>query len=138
MAFSFPGNTSGLGQLSVRIGIAVFLIFHSVTRLAGSESMWKGVGKVLGFADTGLETATMGLIMLILELLGGASLVSGYLFRVGSVCMAVVFGLYTYHYYFVVNQTILPLYSFGFVLVCLGLALTGPGVYIISFKSSGK
>lgn len=138
MAFSFPGNKSGLGLLSVRMGIAVFLIFHSVTRLAGNESMWKGVGKTVDAIDTGLETTTIGLIILILELLGGASIVSGYLFRIGSVLMAVVFGLYTYYYYFVQDLTILPLYSFGFVMVCLGLALTGPGTYIISFTSTGK
>jgi uncharacterized membrane protein YphA (DoxX/SURF4 family) len=138
MAFSFPGNKSGVGLLFMRIGIAAFLIFHSVTRLAGSESMWEGVGKTLDFLDTGLETATMGLILLIFELLGGASIISGYVFRIGSVCMAIVFGLYTYHYYFVASHVILPLYSFGFVLFCLGLAFTGPGAYIISFTSTGK
>lgn len=138
MAFSFPGNKSGAGLLFMRIGIAAFLIFHSVTRLAGSESMWKGVGKTLNSIDTGLETTTMGLIILILELLGGASIISGFLFRIGSVCMALVFGLYTYHYYFVANHTILPLYSFGFLMICIGLALTGPGAYIISFTSTGE
>ena len=138
MAFSFPGNKSGLGLLFMRLGVAVFLIFHSVTRLAGSESMWKGVGKTIDAIDTGLETSTMGLIILVVELVGGASIVSGYLFRVGSVFTAVVFGLYTYYYYFVADHTILPLYSFGFVMLCLGFAFTGPGAYIISFTSTGK
>jgi len=138
MAFNFPGNKSGAGLLFMRIGIAAFLIFHSVTRLAGSESMWKGVGKILNFMDTGLETKVIGMIILILELFGGVSIVSGYFFRIGAVCMAIIFGLFTYHYYFVVNHSILPLYSFGFLMLCLGLALTGPGAYIISFTSTGE
>ncbi|MBW2220632.1 MAG: DoxX family membrane protein [Deltaproteobacteria bacterium] len=135
MAFNFSGDKTGVGLLFMRIGIAVFLIFHSVTRLAGSASTWKSIGKMMNFVDTGMEVKTVGLIILIFELIGGVGIASGYFFRIVSACMAAVFGLYTYHYYFVAGHTILPLYSFGFLMLCLGLALTGPGAYIIMFKS---
>jgi len=138
MAFNFSGDKTGMGLLFMRIGVAVFLIFHSVTRLAGSVSTWKNVGKMINFIDTGMDVKTIGLVVLIFELTGGAIIASGYIFRIGSACMTAVFGLYTYHYYFVAGHTILPLYSFGFFMLCLGLALTGPGAYIISLKSTGK
>ena len=135
MALNFSGDKTGVGLLFMRIGVAVFLIFHSVTRLAGSASTWKSIGKMMNFIDTGMEVKTIGLIILIFELAGGACIASGYFSRIGSACMTAVFGLYTYHYYFVAGHTILPLYSFGFLMLCLGLALTGPGAYIITFKS---
>jgi uncharacterized membrane protein YphA (DoxX/SURF4 family) len=138
MGFKLPGDKAGLGLLFIRIGVAVFLIFHSVTRLAGNASLWKSVGKMTDFINTGMEIKTIGLVILLVELAGGAIIACGFLFRVGSIFMAALFGLYTYHYYFVAGHTILPLYSFGFFMSCLGLALTGPGAYIISFKSPGK
>lgn len=137
MAFTFSGNKTGVGLLLMRTGMVVFLIYHSVTRLAGSESMWKGVGKTMSDIDTGLEASTIGLIILILELIGGIGVASGYFFRIASLMAAAVFGLYTY-YYFIAGHSMLPLYAFGFFMLSLGLAFTGPGDYVISLKSTGK
>jgi uncharacterized membrane protein YphA (DoxX/SURF4 family) len=138
MSFKFSGDKTGVGLLFMRAGVALFLIYYSVTRLAGNDSTWESVGKILDFIDTDIEVKTMGLAFLIFELVGGISIASGYFFRIGSACMTAVFGLYVYHYYFVAGHTILPLYSFGFLMLCLGLAFTGPGAYIISFQSTGK
>ena len=125
------------GLLLVRCGLAATLLFYALPRLLDGSSAWSAVGKDMRFLHADVSYAIVGLIVLLIEALGSVGLVTGFMFRLSSVGLACVYGLYFYNYINVGYKT-LPLYAGALACVCLGLFLTGPGRFAVAVKIERK
>ncbi|MBW1813173.1 MAG: DoxX family membrane protein, partial [Deltaproteobacteria bacterium] len=81
MLFNQQERRISFGLLIMRLGLAAVLFIHAVPKLINGAASWSIVGKNLSFMNTGLPLEVLGLILLILETLGGICLISGYFFR---------------------------------------------------------
>lgn len=125
------------GILFMRIGFAASLFLHALPRLFGSASYWEATGKTMSFIKLDFPVKWMGFSILLLEIIVGFGLVSGYFFRTLCLLASLVYGLNLFHYY-QAGYTVLPMYALAILIACIGLCLTGPGSYIIAFTQKGK
>ncbi len=125
------------GLLIMRLGLAAALLVHSLPKLIGGASAWKGMGTMLSFINVGLPPTLLGLIILIVEASGAVSLIFGYFFRIACIVLFILFGLYFFNY-FSINYKTLMLWSIGIASVFLGLIFVGPGRYALAVRLEKK
>ena len=137
MLFNQQERRISFGLLIMRLGLAAVLLIHAVPKLINGAAFWSIAGKNLSFMNTGLPLEVLGLILLILETLGGICLISGYFFRSTNIIMTVIYILYSLNYFNAGYKTLL-LYAVGFIAVFFGLIYIGPGRYAVSVKIEKK
>ena len=125
------------GLLIIRVGLTAVLLIHCLPPLFAGAGAWQRIGTPLAFINIGLPPTLLGLVVLLLEALGGISLVFGYFFRIACVILSVLFGLYFFNYFRIGYHTLM-LWSLGLATVFLGLLYTGPGRYSIAVKLEKK
>ena len=79
----------------------------------------------------------VGLVILAVEILAAVGLLTGYLFRVCALFLAVVYSLYFFNFIHIGYKT-LPLYAGALACVCLGLLFSGPGRFAVAVKIETK
>ena len=137
MVFGSQDRQSNFGLLIIRLGLAAVLLVHCLPKLFDGPHSWQSVGTTLAFINIGVSATILGFIMLLLEALGGVSLMFGYFFRVACIILTVLFGLYFFNYFSIGYQTLM-LWSAGLAAVFLGLFYVGPGRYSIAVKLQKK
>ena len=125
------------GLLIVRLGIAVPLLIYAIPRLIDGARSWVQVGKDIRFLQADFPVQVMGLIILLVETLGAAGLLTGYLFRICAAFLSLVYSLYFFNFIDVGYRT-LPLYAGALACVCIGLLFTGPGRFAVAVKIERK
>ena len=125
------------GLLLMRCGLAATLLYYALPRLLAGSPAWVAVGKDMRFLHADVSYTIVGLVVLLVEGLASLGLVTGFLFRICSVSLAAVYGLYFFNYINVGYKT-LPLYAAALALVCLGLFMTGPGRFAVAVKIEKK
>lgn len=137
MLFNQQERRISFGLLTIRLGLAAVLLIHSLPKLIDGAATWSIVGKNISFINSGLPLEVLGLILLILEILSGMCLISGYFFRSANTIMMIVYILFSVNYFNAGYKSLL-LYAVGFVAVFLGLIFIGPGRYAVSVKIEKK
>jgi putative oxidoreductase len=135
--FGSQDRQSNFGLLIMRLGLAAVLLIHSLPKLFAGSPSWQSVGTTLAFINVGVPAAILGFSMLLLEALGGVSLMFGYFFRIACIILFVIFGLYFFNYFSIGYQTLM-LWSAGLAAVFFGLIYVGPGRYTIAVKLEKK
>ena len=135
--FTSQDRQTNFGLLIMRLGLAAVLLIHCLPKLFAGSQIWQSVGTTLAFINVGLPAAILGFIMLLLEALGGVSLMFGYFFRIACIILFVIFGLYFFNYFSIGYQTLM-LWSAGLAAVFFGLIYVGPGSYSIAVKLEKK
>ncbi|NNG01907.1 MAG: DoxX family protein [Desulfobacteraceae bacterium] len=135
--FTADDKRLNLGLLIVRLGLSVPLLIQALPRLIAGKSGWVGMGQSLGLPAMGLSMQILGLIVLVIQVLSSASLITGYFFRLAVILLAAVYSLYFFKFVGVGYQ-ILPLYVVTHISLCIGLLLTGPGRYVVAVKIEKK
>jgi uncharacterized membrane protein YphA (DoxX/SURF4 family) len=125
------------GLLIIRCGLAATLLFYALPRLLDGSAAWSAVGKDMRFLHADISCAIVGMIVLLIKVLAGAGLVTGFLFRLSSIGLACIYGLYFFNFINAGYKT-LPLYAAGLACVCLGLFMIGPGRYAVAVKIEKK
>lgn len=125
------------GLLIMRLGLAATLMFYAVPRLIDGAGAWTAVGRDMRFLHADFSAQVVGLILLVVEVLAGLGMLSGYLFRLSSGLLAAVYSLYFFNYINVGYKT-LPLYAGALACICLGLLFTGAGQFAVSVKIEKK
>jgi uncharacterized membrane protein YphA (DoxX/SURF4 family) len=126
-----------IGLLIMRLGLAASLMFYSVPRLLNGAGAWTAVGKDLRFLQAHFSAQVVGLILLLVELLAGLGMLTGYLFRISCGLLVAVYSLYFFNYIHVGYKT-LPLYAGTLACFALGLLLTGAGRFAVSVRIEKK
>jgi putative oxidoreductase len=137
MLFNSQERKISFGLLLMRIGLAAMLLIHALPKLIGGSPQWAQFGNTLNYLQLGLPLKVIGLTALIVESVGGLSLLSGYLFRTCCTILAVLFCFYCLNY-FKINYRTLTLFSLGLTTVFLGFINTGPGRYAVAVKLEKK
>ena len=135
--FNSQDRQTNSGLLIMRLGLAAVLLIHSLPKLVAGSPSWQSVGTTLGFINLGVPQTVLGLVMLLLEALGAASLMVGYFFRISCIVLFIIFGLYFFNYFRIGYQTLM-LWSAGLAAVFFGLIYVGPGRYSIAVKLEKK
>jgi putative oxidoreductase len=134
---SVGGKTSGvdLGLLVIRLGIGgLFAGFFGLHKVMGGPDQWAALGKNMGLLGIQFLPTFWGAIAAFSELLGGALLVLGLLFRPGCLLLCGVMIVATVHNFDAgkgmmgASASIIP------GVAVLGLLLAGPGRF--SLKSA--
>ena len=125
------------GLLLMRLGIAASLLFYNVPRLLGGARMWIQAGKDLRFLPGEFPFQVAGLILLLIQTLASLGMITGGLFRISTISLALVYGLYFVNFIAVGYKT-LPLYAAALACVCIGLMITGPGRFAVAVKIEKK
>ena len=125
------------GLLIMRLGIAATLMVYAVPRLLDGAGAWTAVGKDMRFLQADFSAQVVGLIVLVVEVVAGLGMLTGYLFRISSGLLAAVYSLYFFNYINVGYKT-LPLYAGALACICLGLLFTGAGQFAVSVKIEKK
>jgi uncharacterized membrane protein YphA (DoxX/SURF4 family) len=125
------------GLLLIRCGLAATLLFYALPRLLDGSAAWAAVGKDMRFLHADVSYAIVGVIVLLIKVLASVGLVTGFLFRLSSIALACVYGLYFFNFINVGYKT-LPLYAAALACVCLGLFMTGPGRFAVAVKIEKK
>jgi uncharacterized membrane protein YphA (DoxX/SURF4 family) len=125
------------GLLIVRCGLAATLLFYALPRLLDGSAAWSAVGEDMRFLHAHASYAIVGLIVLLVKVLASVGLVTGFLFRLSSIGLACVYGLYFFNFFHVGYKT-LPLYTAALAFVCLGLVMIGPGRFAVAVKIEKK
>ena len=131
------GRKLNTGLLIMRLGIAATLMIYAIPRLMGGAGAWIAVGKDMRFLHADFSTQVVGFIILLIDVLAGLGLVTGYLFRLSCGLLAAVYSLYFFNYINVGYKT-LPLYAGALACICLGLLCTGAGQFAVSLKIEKK
>ena len=137
MGLTSENRQINFGLLIMRVGLTAVLLVHCLPALFAGTAAWQRVGTPLGFINFGVSPAFLGATVLLLETLGGLSLVFGYFFRIACIILTVLFGLYFFNYFRVGYHTLM-LWSIGLAAVFFGLIYTGPGRYTIAVKLEKK
>ena len=125
------------GLLMMRLGLAATLMFYAVPRLLGGAGAWTAVGKDMRFLNADFSAQVVGLIILLVGVLAGLGMLTGYLFRISSILLAAVYSLYFFNFINVGYKT-LPLYAGALACISLGLLFTGAGRFAVSVKIEKK
>lgn len=125
------------GLLIARCGLAATLLFYALPRLFDGSRAWSAVGRDMRFVQAGMSYAAVGLIVLLVEALSSLGLITGFMFRLSTISLAALYGLYFLNYINVGYKT-LPLYAAALACVCVGLFMTGPGRFAVAVKIEKK
>ena len=128
---------SNLGLLLIRLGIAATLLVHALPKLLGGTPMWIQVGKDLQFIPADFPSQIVGLVLLVIQVLGSAGLITGGLFRISTALLSLVYGLHFMNFISIGYKT-LPLYAAALACACIGLMITGPGRFAVAVKIEKK
>jgi uncharacterized membrane protein YphA (DoxX/SURF4 family) len=125
------------GLLLIRLGLAASQLIYAIPRLIDGTRAWSAVGKEMRFLHADLSAQVVGGAILIIEALASLGLITGYIFRLSTLLLAGVYGLYFFNF---INEgyKTLPLYAGALACVCIGLMLSGPGRFAVSVKIESK
>jgi len=125
------------GLLIIRLGLAASLLVFALPRLLRGAPAWAPMGKEIPFFSAAFPDAGVGLMVLLIQSLAGAGLLTGYFFRVSTALLASFYALYFLNFINSGYKT-LPLYAGALACVCIGLFLSGPGRYAVALKIESK
>ncbi len=128
---------SNLGLLLIRLGLATTLLVYALPKLLGGSAMWIQVGNDLRWLRADFPAQIVGLSVLIIQVAGSLGLITGGLFRISTVLLALVYGLHFLDFISIGYKT-LPLYAAALACVCIGLMITGPGRFAVAVKIEKK
>jgi uncharacterized membrane protein YphA (DoxX/SURF4 family) len=137
MLFNSQERKISFGLLMMRIGLAAALLIHSLPKLISGSAQWISYGNTLNYLQIGLPVKALGLTALLVESVGGLSLLSGYLFRTCCAFLAVLFCFYCFNYFSIGYRTLM-LFSIALAAVFIGFLNTGPGRYAVAVKLEKK
>lgn len=137
MFFDSHERKFSFGLLIMRVGLAAVLLIHSLPKLFGGSLMWKTVGTSFSYINFGLPVEIFGFSLLLLEGLGGISLLCGYLFKTFCILMLILFISFEYNY-LKIGYHNMAIFILGLISVFLGFLNTGPGRYAIAVKLEKK
>jgi putative oxidoreductase len=137
LMFGSQDRKLSFGLLIMRFGLAAVLLVYSLPKLIGGTGAWQSVGILISFIDIGVSPAYVGGIILLIEMLGAVSLLSGYFFRIACAILFLLFGLY-FFYYLSTGYETLMLWAAGLAVVFWGLVYMGPGRYAFAVKLKNK
>ena len=126
-----------LGLLIMRVGAALSQLVYALPRLIDGTGAWISVGREIRFLQADFSVQVVGLVILAVEILAAVGLLTGYLFRVCALFLAVVYALYFFNFIHIGYKT-LPLYAGALACVCLGLLFSGPGRFAVAVKIETK
>ena len=132
--FNSQERKVSFGLLVMRIGLAAMLLAYTVPKLIGGSHQWAKFGAL--FNHVPLEF--LGLATLILQAVGAVSLLTGFLFRTSSIVLTILYGFLSLNYFNQPGYHTLTLFSFGYAVIFISLANTGPGRYAVSLKLEKK
>jgi putative oxidoreductase len=138
MGFSSSNDRgTSFGILIIRLGLAIVLLLYSVPLLLKGVSGWVTAGTPLHFIRLGIPPKIFGLVVLLIESLGGICLITGYLFRVATALLLIIHGLFLFRY-FSAGLTPMTLYHIVLFFSFLGLLYSGTGRYAVAVKLDRK
>lgn len=126
-----------LGLLIMRVGVALSQLVYALPRLIDGKAAWISVGREIRFLQADFSVQVVGLVILAVEILAAVGLLTGYLFRVCALLLAVVYTLYFFNFIHIGYKT-LPLYAGALACICLGLLFSGPGRFAVAVKIETK
>ena len=135
--FGSQERKTNFGLLIMRLGLAAALLIYCLPKLIGGSHAWQSLGTMLAFINVGIPPTILGLVILLIETLGAVSLLFGYFFRIASIVLFVLFGLYFFNYFSIGYKTLM-LWSIGIAAVFLGLFFIGPGRYAFAVRLEKK
>ena len=135
--FGTQERKTNFGLLIMRLGLAAALLTHCLPKIIGGGHAWQSVGTMLAFINVGVPPTLLGVAILSIEALGAVSLLFGYFFRIASIVLFILFGLYFFNYFSIGYKTLM-LWSMGIATVFLGLFFIGPGRYAFTVKLEKK
>ena len=122
----------------MRIGLAAMLLSYTVPKLIAGSQQWSKFGALFNHISVGIPIEMLGLAALILQAVCGLSLLTGYLFRICSVVLTVLYGFLSLNYFNQPGYHTLTLFSLGYAFIFISLVNTGPGRYAVSLKVEKK
>ena len=136
--FNSQERKISLGLLVMRIGLAAMLLSYTVPKLIAGSEQWSKYGALFNHIALGIPLEMLGLAALILQAIGGLSLLTGYLFRISSIVLTVLYGFLCLNYLNQPGYHTLTLFSLGYAFIFISLVNTGPGRYAVSLKVEKK
>ena len=136
--FNSQERKISLGLLVMRIGLAAMLLSYTVPKLIAGSHAWSKFGAHFNHISLGIPLEILGLAALILQAIGGVSLLTGYFFRICSVILTILYGFLSLNYFNQPGYHTLTLFSLGYAFVFISLVNTGPGRYAVSLKLEKK
>lgn len=136
--FNSQERKVSFGLLVMRIGLAAMLLAYAVPKLIGGSHQWAKFGALFNHVPLGIPLEFLGLATLILQAVGAVSLLTGFLFRTSSIVLTILYGFLSLNYFNQPGYHTLTLFSFGYAVIFISLANTGPGRYAVSLKLEKK
>ena len=122
------------GVLLIRIALAILFLGYSIPRIFGGQKVWANVGGMLSqvnFFDFSYDI--LGLIILIILIICGISMASGYFFNIFAIVSSVLLALFAIKY-FTLGMKVLALYALTVAIIDFALIYIGTGAYVISIS----
>ena len=119
-----------VGLLVIRVGIGLSFVGYGMPKLLGGPPMWEDVGRAMTYLGITFAPRLWGFAAAVSEVLGGAALVAGVVFRPAAfflVCTMIVATVQ--HFGRGDGYAGGGFHSIEFGVVSLGLLLMGPGRY---------
>ncbi len=136
--FNSQERKISFGLLIMRVGLAAMLLGYTLPKLIAGSQQWSKFGALFNHVSLGIPLEILGLAALILQAIGGVSLLTGYLFRICSTVLAVLYGFLGLNYFNQPGYHTLTLFSLGYAVMFIGLVNTGPGRYAVALKLEKK
>ncbi len=137
MLFKSQERTIHFGLLLMRLGIGSVLLYQAVPKMVKGSARWAAVGADFRFLYAQLPVEAVGLAVLLIMVLGGLCMLSGYFFRLASFFLALLSGLY-FMRFMKSGYITLPLYAAQMAFVFAGFIYCGPGRYAVAVKLEKK
>ena len=118
------------GVLLIRIGLAIALLGYSLPKIGGGETVWINVGGMLSIFGSGIPFKTLGLSLLIVMIVSGVSILTGFFFKIFSIVSAVIFLIFSVRYQGL-GLKVLSTFSFAIAFISFALANIGTGAYVL-------
>ncbi|WP_276496822.1 DoxX family protein [Pontibacter litorisediminis] len=82
-------KSKNFGLLLLRVGIGVMFILHGWPKMAGGAERWEAIGQNMGLLGIGFAPVFWGFMAAFAEVVGGALLLLGLLFRPAVVLLLI-------------------------------------------------
>ncbi len=121
------------GVLLIRIGLAIALLGYSLPKVFGGEKVWANAGGMLSMFGSGLPFKTLGLSLLILMIVAGVSVLTGFFFKVFAIITSVIFLIFSVKYN-MLGLKVLSTFSFAIAFISFALIYIGTGAYVLYIR----
>ena len=121
------------GLLFIRVGLGIMFIMHGFPKMAGGPEQWAGLGMAMGNLGITFAPAFWGFMAAFAELVGGACLLLGLMFR--PACALLTFTMIVATLFHLNNGDGImgSSHAIEAFIVFFGLIFVGSGKYSIDF-----